>query len=141
MEWNASWNAKTFAAPTNTVITSYSIHYTKLYEVYFPWKSTEAGRMDKLVATIQGTPVDSVFYMRESMNMVMRAPGTESNQMQLMITGLGHEDEDELLAYYTQTEGSDSTARTTNYLAGKAALVAYDRQVMDLVLVARNNFV
>ncbi len=107
-------------------------------QVYFPWKSTEAGRMDKLVATIQGTPVDSVFYMRESMNMVMRAPGTESNQMQLMITGLGHEDEDELLAYYTQTEGSDSTARTTNYLAGKAALVAYDRQVMDLVLVAVN---
>ena len=54
-----------------------------------PWKSIENGRLDKLGATIEGKPADSVFFARESASMVMIAKGTNEGDRQLMIKGQG----------------------------------------------------
>ncbi|NJK95878.1 MAG: hypothetical protein HC905_14085, partial [Bacteroidales bacterium] len=56
-------------------------------QVYLPWKSVENGRYDKLVARIEGSPADSVFFSRKSASMVMAAPGSTKSEKQLMITG------------------------------------------------------
>ncbi len=52
-----------------------------------PWKSIENGCIDKLGATIEGKPADSVFFARESASMVMVAKGTNESDRHLMISG------------------------------------------------------
>lgn len=105
-----------------------------------PWKSLEAGRFDKLVAKIEGTPADSVFYSRESASMVMVAPTLNDNTKQLMVTGQGHEDTDELYAWYTR-QPADSSGMAEVFHAGSVSLISYEKQTINLCLVGINGSV
>ncbi len=104
---------------------------------YIPWKSIEAGRFDKVVAVIEGTPADSVYFSRESTSMVMVAPTMDDSRKQLMITGDGHEDTDEMYAYYSVSE-SDSSSSSTEFYAGSLNLASYEKQQHNLCLVSVN---
>ncbi|NJK96452.1 MAG: hypothetical protein HC905_17435 [Bacteroidales bacterium] len=87
--------------------------------VYLPWKSVESGGYDKLIARIEGIPADSVFFSRESASMVMTAPGSSKGEKQLLITGQGHREEDQLFAWYKTTTGD--SIKKYNQLAGRGS--------------------
>lgn len=103
------------------------------------WISAQTGMLGKLEAQVEGSPSDSVFFSAESGNMVMIAPGESDNKKQLMFSGIGHKDEDEIVAWYSKyTEKEDKTLSQENILAGAINLVSYDRKLVELCLVPVN---
>ena len=104
------------------------------------WKSIEAGRFDKVVAKITGTPTDSVYFSRESGSMVMIAPTVNDDTKQLMIAGQGHEDTDELYAWYNKVT-TDSIKPVQEQHAASLDLVSYEKQTIELCLVGINGSV
>jgi hypothetical protein len=100
------------------------------------WKSVETGKIDRLLAKVEGGSVDSLHYLTASDNMVMVAPGTEKNTSQLLVTGV--EKTDELKAWYPE-KVNDSTEN--RILAAQLNLVAYDKQLVNISLVEVNGAV
>jgi len=109
-------------------------------QVILPWKSVESGNFDKLNASITGTPADSVFFSRRSASMVMIASGVKETEKQLMVTGDGNNNEDELFAYYRAYTG-DSVKKQEAFLAGALNLVSYDKEMVKMELVNVNGAV
>ncbi|NJK97886.1 MAG: hypothetical protein HC905_25915 [Bacteroidales bacterium] len=70
----------------------------------------------------------------------MAAPGSSKGEKQLLITGQGHRNHDELFAWYRTTTG-DSVKKVTNWLAGAVNVVSYEKRTLKLCLVSVNNSV
>ncbi len=104
-----------------------------------PWKSTQAGRIERVVAEIAGGPADSVRYYRESNNVVMTAPGIKANQQQIMLNGLGKNEEDKLYAWYAAYNHGDTNKTYARVLAGQLNTVSYEKKAIKVVLVPVNN--
>lgn len=104
-----------------------------------PWKSTQAGRIERVVAEIAGGPADSVRYYRESNNVVMTAPGIKANQQQIMLNGLGKNEEDKLYAWYAAYNQGDTSKTYSRVLAGQLNTVSYEKIAIKVVLVPVNN--
>lgn len=104
-----------------------------------PWKSTQAGRIERVVAEIAGGPADSVRYYRESNNVVMTAPGIKANQQQIMLNGLGKNEEDKLYAWYAAYNQGDTSKTYSRVLAGQVNTVSYEKKAIKVVLVPVNN--
>jgi 5-hydroxyisourate hydrolase-like protein (transthyretin family) len=113
---------------------------TRIYgsqSVYIPWKSVETGRFDRLDATINGYPADSVFFSRHSKSMVMVSKGTDDSKRSLLITGSNNDDEDELYAWYTY-DGNEQDTNKNIYYAGSVNIVSYEPISADLCIVSVN---
>jgi hypothetical protein len=112
------------------------------------WKSVETGKIDKLMATITGTPADSVFFSRESAQTVMKSNAENDNQRQLLVTGDGDQTDDQLYAWYrqiTSTSKIDTAKKDTTithsaqyYKAGAVNLASYEKIHVNLCLVSVN---
>jgi hypothetical protein len=116
-----------------------------------PWKSMEAAKYDRLVAKISGGSADTVRYRRQSEVMVMTAPMSNaegeklgnsngaSGYKQLLLSSLGHMDEDKLYAWYPEYETvNDTTKRQNRILAGQINLASYDKLSLNVYLVPVN---
>ena len=101
------------------------------------WKSIASGDVEKLDASITGSPADSVQFSRESASMVMVSPADKDNKRKLMIVGGSDQTTDALNAYYYQAS-NDSSKEREPYLAGRLNLVSYDRITVNVYLVAVN---
>ncbi len=117
----------------NTVVAKYDKANLNGTEKEIPWKSVETGKIDQLVARVEGGPVDSVHYLTGSNNMVMVAPGTEKNTSQLLVTGI--EKNDELKAWYSEKINDTTENRI---LAAQLNIIAYDKKLINLCLVEVN---
>ncbi len=127
-----------FDAPSSEKPTGY-FNYQTGSETLKAWKSIEAGKFDKLNAVIEGEPVDSLYFSRESLSMVMESSTMEDGTKQLLITGQSDEDTDELYAWYEKQENDSSDAE--NYYAGSVDLISYEKESLDLCLVSVNGSV
>ncbi|MCG8699255.1 MAG: hypothetical protein MI922_14465, partial [Bacteroidales bacterium] len=109
--------------------------------VKVPWKSVPSGGMDKVKASITGSPAKKVHFSRQSAAMVMESNSKNATR-ELMLSGQSHKDEDEVIAYYsketTTGEGKEAKKSEEDVLAGVMKLVSYDRKYMKLVLVPAN---
>jgi hypothetical protein len=104
-----------------------------------PWKSLEAGHIERTVAEITGGPADSVRYYRQSNNVVMTAPGEKATQQQIMLNGNGKNDEDKLFAWYAAHNQADTGKTYARVLAGQLNLITYEKKSIKVVLVPVNN--
>ncbi len=116
---------------------NYKTRITNGQMAYVPWKSVESGRFDRLDAIINGEPADSVFFSRQSRNMVMVSKGTDDSRRSLLISGGNNNDEDELYAWYTYN-GNEQDTNKNIYYAGSVNIVSYDQISADLCLVSVN---
>jgi hypothetical protein len=130
-----------FDAPVSEALAeSYKEITVRGQQTRIPWKSLESGRFDKLQAKIEGSPADSVYFSRGSASMVMVAPTINDATKQLMVTGQGHQDTDELFAWYN-LQPADTGGQAQAYHAGSVSLVSYQKQDIKLVLVGINGSV
>jgi hypothetical protein len=138
-----------FDAPgTNTPDGNYGTSTAGGETTKIPWKSMLSGGVDKVMATITGTPYDSVFFSRESAQMVMKSSADNANQRQILVNGDDDQDNDQLFAWYRQitktqsidTAKKDTTTTSTSkyFKAGAINLVSYEKLHVDLVLVSVN---
>jgi hypothetical protein len=117
-------------------------------DVLIPWKSVEAGQVDRVMATLGAKADTAIHFITQSGNMVMVAPGDKSNLQtpvssanssfkQLLIAGT--EDNDQLRAWYTAP--GDTTKKPERVLAAVANVVAYDKQTAPVYIVEVNGAV